>query len=249
MRILKTALVVSVVIGASAAQSPDALLSDTRLTVHTLLREDVFGGFLGNDLGRMAKAEANIESLMNSRPDQKANLLAWRSGAAMKRAVVAHEAGQAQEFARQFAIARDGFAEAAKLATSGQNDAVAAITGGTLAILADSLPAEHRAAAWAQAYDNYSLLWKQQGARIENMPVHFKGEVLAGMAQSAQRTGRSEESAQFVEKMLTMLANTPYEAMAKQWKADPATAATTNLTCKNCHNPGRLANRIAALNK
>ena len=46
-----------------------------------------------------------------------------------------------------------------------------------------------------------------------------------------------------------VLANTPYEEMAKQWKADPASAATTSLTCKNCHNPGRLANRIAALDK
>ena len=150
---------------------------------------------------------------------------------------------------KQFAIARDGFAEAAKLASGGQNDGVAAITGGTLAILADSLPAEHRAAAWAQAYDNYSRLWKQQGAGIENMPVHFKGEVLAGLTQSAQRTGRTDETAQYLDKMLTVLANTPYEAMAKQWKADPASAATTNLTCKNCHNPGRLANRLAALNK
>ena len=69
------------------------------------------------------------------------------------------------------------------------------------------------------------------------------------MAQSAQRTGRSEESAQFVDRMLTMLADTQYEATAKQWKADPASAATTNLTCKNCHNAGRLSNRLAALEK
>ena len=72
------------------------------------------------------------------------------------------------------------------------------------------------------------------------MPVHFKGELLSGMAQSAQRTGRSDEAAQFVDKMLTVLADTPYEKMARQWKADPASAATTNLTCKNCHSPGRL---------
>ena len=95
MRILRAAIVLFVVVVSSAAQTADALLSDTRLTVHTLVREDVFAGFLGNDMARMAKGEANIESLMKSRPDQKANLLAWRSGAALKRAVVAHEAGQA----------------------------------------------------------------------------------------------------------------------------------------------------------
>ena len=81
------------------------------------------------------------------------------------------------------------------------------------------------------------------------MPVHFKGEVLAGMAQSAQRTGRTAEASEFVDKMLVLLANTPYEPTAKKWKEDPASAATTNLTCQNCHAPGRLAARLAALNK
>ena len=44
MRILRAAVVLFVVVVSSAAQTPDALLSDTRLTVHTLLREDVFAG-------------------------------------------------------------------------------------------------------------------------------------------------------------------------------------------------------------
>ena len=100
--------------------------------------------------------------------------------------------------------------------------------------------------AWSLAYDNYSLLWKQQGAGIDKLPLHHKGEVLAGLTQSAQRTGHTEEAAQYLDKMLTVLADTQYEATAKQWKSDPASAATTNLTCKNCHNAGRLANRAGS---
>ena len=45
----------------------------------------------------------------------------------------------------------------------------------------------------------------------------------------------------------TVLAGTPYEGLARQWKADPAVAGSTNLTCKNCHTPGRLLNRAEAL--
>ena len=67
------------------------------------------------------------------------------------------------------------------------------------------------------------------------------------MTQSAQRTGRSEQAAQYLDKMLTVLVDTQYEPMAKQWKSDPASAATTNLTCKNCHNARRLENRVEAL--
>lgn len=247
MRLVKTAFLLFVLVAAAGAQSTDPLLSETRLSVHTLLREDIFAGFRNNNMERLAKAEQNIDLLMMERPGQRANLLAWKAGATTYRAVRAHEAGQAEEFSRRFTEALNDFAAAAKLDSG--NDGVGAITAGTMATFADRLPEKHRAAAWAQAYDNYSILWKQQGATIEKLPVHFKGEVLAGLTQSAQRTGRSTEAAQFLDKMLTVLADTPYETLARQWKTDPSSAATTNLTCKNCHNPGRLANRLEDLKK
>jgi hypothetical protein len=247
MRPLETALLVTAVVTAAAAQTPDTLLSETRLTVHTLLREDIFAGFRNDSMDRLARGERNIEVLLKERPNQRANLLAWRGGATTYRAVRAHESGQADEFGRRFAEAQKDFAEAAKLRAG--DDGVAAITGGTMTIFADRLPEKERAAAWSQAYDNYSILWKQQSAGIEKLPLHFKGEVLAGLAQSAQRTGRNEEAEKFLDTMLIVLAGTPYEATAKQWKADPSSAATTNLTCKNCHVPGRLDNRLEALQK
>ena len=188
--------------------------------------------------------ERNIEQLLTDRPDQRGNLLAWTASTNLYRAVLAHEAGKADGFERHFQAALDAFAEAAAL-TSG-NEGVAAITGGSLSVFADRLPEQHRAAAWAQAYAAYSMLWKQQGAVVDKLPVHHRGELLAGLTQTAQRTGHVEETAQHLERMLTHLQGTPYEAMAKEWKADPAAAAKTNLTCKNCHNPGRLAPTIAA---
>src|SRR5512134_2754343 len=184
MRPLRSALLVFVLVGAAAAQAPDPPLSDTRLSVHTLVREDIFAGFRENNLERLAKAEKNIDILLRERPDQRANLLAWKAGATTYRAVRAHESGQPEEFARRFAEALDGFAAAAKLESG--NDGVAAITGGTLATFADRLPAKPRAAAWSQAYDNYSILWKQQGRGIDKLPLHHKGELLAGLTQSAQ---------------------------------------------------------------
>src|SRR2546421_12391661 len=42
----------------------------------------------------------------------------------------------------------------------------------------------------------YQLLWKSQAAGIEKLPVHMRGELLAGLATTAQRTGRVEESGQ-----------------------------------------------------
>lgn len=245
MRLLSGVLVACAVIAVAGAQTPDDVLSEKRLTVHTLLREDIFAGYRADDVPRLERAERNIGLLLTQRPEERGNLLAWKAGIVTYRAVLAHEAGNAAEFARLYADALAGFAEAAR--TTSGNNGVPAITGGSMAVFADRLPEPQRAAAWSMAYDNYARLWNEQGAEIEKMPVHHKGEVLSGLTQSAQRTGRTDEAARNLERMLTVLAGTPYESLAQQWKANPSLAATTNLTCRNCHIPGRLENRIAAL--
>jgi hypothetical protein len=245
MRAVKSAVLVVVLVTTAAAQSPDPPLSDSRLTVHTLVREDLFAGFLQDDMTRFARGERNIEMLFALRPGDRANLLAWKGAAALYRSVLAHEAGKPDDFQRHFQQVRDNFAEASKLQSP--SDGVAAIIGGSLSVFADRLPQDMRAAAWSQAYDGYSLLWKFQGPAVDQLPIHFRGELLAGLAQAAQRTGRTEEAANHLDRLLTSLAGTPYEAEARRWKSDPASAANGKLTCKNCHNPGRLSTRLKEL--
>jgi hypothetical protein len=236
-----------VTIAGVEAQSPEPPISDTRLTVHTLVREDIFAGFMANDMVRFARGERNIEQLLKDRPGERGNLLAWRGSALLHRAALAHEAGNSGEFLKYLEAARAAFAEA-KQQTSG-NDGAAAIKGGSYAVFADRFPEPHRATAWADAYAEYTVLWQQQGSIIDKLPVHHRGEVLGGLVQSAQRTGRTEEMTQHLDRMITLLQGTPYEATAKEWKANPASAATTRVTCKACHNPGRLSPTLASLQK
>jgi hypothetical protein len=198
MRPFNTALLVFIVVSVAAAQSADPLLLDTRLTVHTLVREDIFAGFRNNNLDRLSKAEQNIEILFKERPDQRANLLAWKAGATMYRAVRAHESGQAEEFGRRYAEALDGFAAAAKLETG--NDGVAAITGGTMAVFADRLPDKQRAGAWSIAYDNYSLLWKQHASPIAWRPSSSE------LAHERPQTGLSLRQANLGRGRLPLIA-------------------------------------------
>jgi hypothetical protein len=247
MRTLASLILMSGVVGVAMAQSPEPPLSEARLTVHTLLREDLFAGFLANDMARFERGERNVERLLEDRPDQRGNLLAWQGLALVHRAVLAHDAGKSEEFLARLTAARAAFAEASKQRSG--NEGVAAIAGGTYAVFADRLPEPHRATAWADAYAAYSLLWQQQGAMIDKLPVHHRGEVLGGLVQSSQRTGRTDEMAQHLERMLTSLHGTPYEATAQAWKADPTSRATTRVTCKNCHHPGRLAPQLTALQK
>lgn len=247
MRFIKRSFLVFAIVTVAMAQSPEPPLSDGRLTVHTLVREDIFAGFLTNDMERFSRGEKNIDLLLEKRPDEKADLLAWKGGATLYRAVRAHEENRADEFKKYYKQALDTLAEAAK--TDPRSGGVAAITGGVFAIMADRLPEKYRAAGWSQAYDAYKILWKEQAPVVERLPLHIKGELLGGLAQSSQRTGRTEETTQYLDKILAVMADTPYASVAKQWKANPSAAANTSITCLSCHKPGRLADRLASLNK
>ncbi len=247
MRTLKIFLLTITLATIAVAYSSDIPLDDTRLTIHTLVREDVFAGFLANDLDRLARAEKNIEVLLEKRPKAQAELLAWKAGAMLYRSVIALEKNQPADFEQKYKQTLALFAEAKQL--SPNNGGVAAVTGGSFGLFADRLPKEQRAAAWETAYNAYQVLWKQQGAGIDKFPVHFRGEVLGGVTQSAMRTGRTKEANEYLDKMLVMLAGTPYEPTAKQWKANSKAAENSSLLCMNCHEPGRLEATLTTLNK
>ena len=232
---------------AVSAQVPEPPIADTRLTVHTLVREDIFAGFLQNDVKRLARAEQNLELLLKSRPAERANVLAWQGSASLTRAVLAHEDKQPNLFKQHYQRAHTLFEEAMGLDPNGVG--VFAIAGGTQTVLADRLPAAERTRGWEQAYGAYQKLWTLQEAILEKLPLHHKGEVLSGLAQSAQRTGRNDEATTYRDRILRLLADTPYAKRAQQWKDDPASRAQVKLTCQTCHVPGTLVARLAEVSK
>ena len=247
MYAIKRILVLVAFVSVVAAQSSEPPLGDSRLSIHTLVREDIFAGFMADDMERFSRGEKNVQLLLEKRPGSKADLLAWSGGSALYRAVRAHEANRKDEFQKHYRQALDLFSQANQLAPG--SGGVVAVTGGSYVIFADRLPQEVRAAAWSQAYDSYQILWKQQGSVVDKLPVHLRGELLAGLAQSAQRTGRAKEAALYLDKIIELLPGTPYEPVAKEWKKDPEAAAKSSISCLTCHDSGRLAPRLAALNK
>jgi hypothetical protein len=246
-RTLLTVVTLVAISAAVPAQAPEPPITDSRLTVHTLLREDVFAGFQQGDVARMARAEKNADLLLASRSADRANILAWQGGLALTRAVMANEARQPDQFRQHYRRAQELFAEAMKLGPT--EVGVFAITGGSQVSIADRLPVEERKAAWELGYTAYQQLWKMQSQMIEKLPLHHKGEVLSGLAQTAARTGRNEEATANVERILTMMPDTPYASRARQWKDDPSQRATSKLACQTCHGPGTLVARLAEVSK
>lgn len=247
----KGLLVFAVVVLGFAQEKPSVL--DSRLTVHTLVREDMFAGYMSGNMDRMARGEKTLDRLLVERPAEKPAILAWQGGGALARAVQAYENNRPDEFERHYKRAVSLLSDSVRTALASADGEMiggaVATTGGTYLFFGDRLPEKYRADAWSKAYEYYRMLWKAQGPMVDRLPLHLRGELIAGLAQTAARTGRNEEAAQYVDMMLAKLANTPYESRARNWKESPASAATSSVTCQTCHEGGRLAARTAALNK
>jgi tetratricopeptide (TPR) repeat protein len=216
------------------------------LTIHTWVREDVFAGLLFDDLERFEVGVKKLDDALKTNPDD-AHALAWRGDAELYLAVRAHEAGKSAEFTRLYERATGMHERAYSLAPKDQG--VLATSGGGYAALADRLPAAQKAEAWKRALSRYEALAVEQAQFAAKLPLHMRGELLAGLAQSAQRSGEAEKTKKYLQDLVEALPGSPYEPIAKRWLAEPEAAAKGKLVCQTCHEAGRLKNRLAAMGK
>ena len=61
MHLIKRMLLAAALVSAVLAQAPAPPLADTRLSIHTLVREDIFAGFLNDDMERLTRGEKKNE--------------------------------------------------------------------------------------------------------------------------------------------------------------------------------------------
>src|SRR5262245_16004174 len=99
-----------------------------------------------------------------------------------------------------------------------QDQGVDAASGGIYVLMADQLPENLRGPAWAKAYDAYQSLWKKQATAVAKLPLHLRGELLGGLAQSAQRTGRTKELAEYLDKLIAAAPGTSRRGCASTFR-------------------------------
>ena len=207
----------------------------------TWVREDLFAGFMVNDMSRFDQGLGKLEAVLAAEPDAP-DAIAWRVAARLFLAVRAYEAtGKLEEFESLYARARQDYDRAGELALNpGQKEAVAAIASGSYTLFSDRLPEPYRQDGWAKARENLLALRELQKDFFDRLPLHMRGEVLAGLAQAAQRLGESAEASSRLRELIDALPDSPYAARARRWREKPEIAARTSLTCQTRHEPGRL---------
>lgn len=224
-----------------------ALLAEQRLTLHWLVREDIFAGVLANDRARLEKGAQTLDTVAAFYPSVEVH--AWRAGVEMMRAIWAHEDGKPEDFRRHYSLAMTYF-DATRNAADQKSAAIPEIfEGGIYVATADRLPENLRRGAWERCYLAYKKLNAMEAPRLDKLPLHMKGEVIAGLAVATQRTGRTEELPAALEAVQTKLAGSVYANAAKKWQADPASATKVRMACMTCHEPNTLAPTLERIHK
>jgi len=215
--------------------------------VDWLVREDIFAGMLDNDRVRMEKGLETLNAV--GRHYSEANVFAWRYATETVKAVWAHEAKDSVEFNRHYGLALT-YLDQSRKSVTGETAAIPEIfEGAVMVVMADRLPEVLRKGAWERCYKAYAKLDELQGGFLDKMQMHMKGEVLAGLAASAFRTGREEELIKTLERMQVSLAKTPYALVAKKWADEPESRSKVKMACISCHEPNRLGSRVERSHK
>lgn len=239
MRTLSTLLLTALVL---TAQSD----SSRKLPVHTQVREDIFAGWMVKDLDRFNQGVKRVDEILAANPND-AGAMAWKGGALLFQSVLAYEGGDMGRFRRIYRESKEWFDRAYK--TNASDGGVLAVTGGSYIVFADRLPPEFQKEGNEMARKMFTELEEQQRAGLDKFPVHFRGEVWSALAQSEQRLGNWAASKVHLERIVAKMDGTPYKTRAAAWLEKPESAGKTSLTCLTCHDPGRLQNRLAAMQK
>ena len=219
-------------------------MAQQKFTLHWLVREDLFAGLLANDHARFEKGVETLNKVGRFYPE--AEVVSWQALVEGTRAVWAHEAGQPEDFRRHYALSITYFDHLRSLAAKDDfaKRLLGIFEGGTMVLLSDRLPEAMRPAAWERTYKAYQSLWLMEQAYLDRLPMHMKGEVLAGRAASAYRTGREEELKQALALIQEKMPGTPYATVAKRWTDDPASRSKNRIACISCHEPNTLKNLL-----
>ena len=205
---------------------------------YTWVREDTFAGFMDDDMTRFERGVQRAEAYLEENPE-RADAANWVGATNVYRAVRAFRAGDnaaGEDLLRSAMTAMD------QAVSRAPNDVgIRATAGGTLVLFASQLPAEHHRAVMEKAREHYAALYRVQSPALAHLPLHIKGELLAGVAETEFRVGDKDRAASVLNTIVKELPGTAYARTAETWlQAPDKVTRESRLACQSCHEAGRL---------
>jgi tetratricopeptide (TPR) repeat protein len=214
------------------------------VSVYTWTREDIFAGLISSDFEQLNEGMKKLEDILKQNPNDP-DAMAMKAAGLSALAIRDLDKGDTAAFSRQYDEAIRLLDAAYKL--DAKNIGVNAVYGGVTLYHYGTLPEQRRAHALQMARRSYNFLYAAQEKALENLPLHLKGELLAGVAETELRSGNVSQAQVYLKRMIGTLPDTAYARRAQQWLDNPASVtAASRLICQSCHDAGRLKNVLAS---
>lgn len=211
---------------------------------YTWVREDTFAGFIDNDLVRFEKGVQKVQEYLNENPTRP-DAVNWMGATKVYRAVRAFKDGRTADGETLLREAFQAMDDA--VARAPRDVGVRATAGGTLVYLAGQLPEPHDRRAMEKAREHYAVLYEVQSPALQHLPLHLKGELLAGVAETEYRVGDRQRATALLNTIINELPGTGYARTARAWlESSDNVKRDSRLACQSCHEPGRLQAWTAA---
>ena len=195
-----------------------------------LLRADFFAGFRG-DAARLDRGMKLCEATLATDPAHP-DALVWHGAGLM---FLAGRAAAAQDPVAARARVRQGRAEMDRaLEIAPDSLSVMLVRAVVLSSAAPRMRDREAArTALQSAVAGFERALTIQQPYFDRLSAHARGELLAGLAESHARLGDMARARAYLERMVSELPDTPYEARARAWLEDGVESG--QLTCLTCH--------------
>jgi hypothetical protein len=228
-------LVLSATLVGVAAQSA----RPANVPIHTWVREDMFAGFIDDDFVRYQRGEQKVAEYLAETPPRP-EAMAWMAGGKLYRASRAFRERKTAEGDRLIGEAMALMDQSA--AAAPENVGVHAVLGGSIVQIANKLPEKYYAALMQRGRTHFAKLYSVQSQAVPQLPLHIKGELLGGMAETEFRVGDRTRATELLNQIIKEMPDTAYARNAATWLASPELVTRdSKLVCQSCHDPGRLS--------
>ena len=222
----------------------DDLVKPEKLTIHTWVREDLFAGYMVNDMTAFERGVRKLERFLKDNPADL-NGLAWKYFVLTNRMKQARAKGDDAGYEKYLAEAKPLRARIFENEVRDLGPYI--IVGESLVLGAFNAPEKDKEWMYRDGRDMLRKVQAGQAAIFDKLPPHFRGELWSSMAVASDRLGDKEDRDRIIGDMLVKLAGTPYEGRAKRWQKQADLKSAADNMCITCHEPGRLEPTLARL--
>jgi len=196
------------------------------------IRGDLFAGMAGN-AEAFDRAMKACESAL-ARDPKNATALVWHASGTYFQAGAAFRAGDAVRGNELRDQARKEMDEGVALRPNSVDVLIPRAT--VLQAQAQHIPDANAARlVWQRSNDDFEKILQLQRDEFAKLPIHSRGELLGGLAESYAGLGDSTKARAYLTRLTKELPDTPYAQKAAALLAADSLPRTLGVTCLGCH--------------